>query len=144
MASVSASFPRTMESLEHINLLIDAFAHTAELDARTVFAVNLAVEELFTNSVKYVKNNHNPVSISLVRDKDVLVITLIDTDVDRFDIRMREPYNFKKKIEERRVGGLGIPLIHKLMDEVDYHYENRRSIITLRKNLENTYVSDHH
>ncbi len=143
MNSISAEFPRTLNSLERINSFIDTFAHKTGLDERTVFETNLAIEELFTNAVKYVKNNRNPVSITLALENDCLEITIIDRDVEFFDIRMKEDYDFRKKIEERKVGGLGIPLIHKMMDEVDYQYENGSSIITLKKFMEKTDVSDH-
>lgn len=140
MIELTKQFGRKMASLEKITAYILDFARKSNLDEKTIFAVNLVVEELFTNAVKYIKENDNPVTISLLRDNDKLIISVIDTDVDSFDIGMTEEYDFKKKLEERKIGGLGIPLIHKIMDEIDYKYENRESRITLIKYLENNNV----
>ncbi len=142
MGEMTKPFERKLASLKKISAYILDFARKSNLDEKTIFPVNLVVEELFTNAVKHIKGNDNPVIISLSRDDDKLVISVIDTDVDSFDIRMTEEYDFKKKLEERKVGGLGIPLIHKIMDEIDYKYENRESRITLIKYLENKNVKN--
>lgn len=137
---MTRDFPRKIESLRDIFTFISEFAQKANLDGKKIFLMNLVLEELFTNAVKYIKGNKNPVTIDLSKSDDKLVISLMDKDVDSFDIRMKEKYDFKKKLEERKVGGLGIPLINKMVDKVDYNYENRNSTITLIKYLENEHV----
>lgn len=140
MVKMTRDFPRKIESLRDIFTFISEFAQKGNLDGKKIFLMNLVLEELFTNAVKYIKGNKNPVTIDLSKSDDKLVISLMDKDVDSFDIRMKEKYDFKKKLEERKVGGLGIPLINKMVDKVDYNYENRNSTITLIKYLENEHV----
>lgn len=143
MIKMTRKFPRKIQSLSNIFSFIQNFARKSNLDEKNVFIANLVVEELFTNSVKYIKKNKNPVTITLSKSDAKLIISLIDIDVDSFDIRMKEEYDFKKKLKERKVGGLGIPLVHKMIDKIDYSYENRKSIITLIKYLENEHVQDY-
>jgi len=143
MIKMTRKFARKLQSLKNIFSFIHDFAQKSNLDDKGIFIANIVLEELFTNAVKYIKANKNPVTISLSKGDGKFIISLIDTDVDSFDIRMKEKYDFRKKLEERKVGGLGIPLVHKMVDKIDYSYENRKSKITLIKYLENEHVQDY-
>ncbi len=64
-----------------------------------------------------------------------MTIRLIDRDVDSFDLTKAVAESIDKRLEERPIGGLGIHLVRKLMDGIDYEYVDRRSTITLMKKL---------
>jgi len=133
-------FKRDINSLERIFHFIRDFGTQTKLDDRNVNAINLVVEELFTNMVKFNPGNTNDISIGLSRDPDKITISIIDYDVEPFDIRETEDYDPTLPLEERRIGGLGIPLVKKFVDKIDYEYKNRQSKITLIKYLENDNV----
>ena len=135
-------FKRTLGSLEDITRLIHHFVDKHHIDERVSYVLNLVVEELFTNAVKYHPENINDVSISINLNGNKIIIAIIDYNVDHFDIRETAPYDFKKRLEERRIGGLGIPLVKKMMDEIDYEYKDRMSKITLVKYLEKEHVQN--
>ena len=138
MDGVSAEkrFRREFGSLEEIFGFIDALFAGSPVDPRTEYVVKLAVEELFTNMVKYNPGVHDDILIELHRLEDRVAVSLTDFDSDRFDIRSREDVDVDRPIEERTPGGLGIHLIRKLMDRIDYEYEGRRSRTTFVKMLE--------
>jgi anti-sigma regulatory factor (Ser/Thr protein kinase) len=98
--------------------------------------VDFALEEIFTNMVKYNPDGKHDVSINLDKLGDRLRITLTDFDVEPFDVSKAEEPRIDVPLEERDVGGLGLHLTRKMMDDVDYEYVDRRSIITLTKMLE--------
>ena len=133
---MTLKFQRTLASLEKISQFILEFTRKSKLNDKIVNTITLVVEELFTNAVKYNPENTNDISVNLSRDSDKLIVSIIDYDVEPFDIRQIEAYDLRKKLNERRVGGLGIPLVKKMMDRIDYEYKNRQSKITLVKYLE--------
>ena len=129
-------FPRTFESLEPIFRFAEEFFAQELVDERHRYAVRFALEEIFTNMVKYHPGNPNEITIGLDRAHDRLRITLTDHDVDPFDPTKAEEPRTDLSLEERRVGGLGLHLTRKMMDAVEYRYVDRRSTVTLIKMLE--------
>ena len=125
-----------MDSLEEIFGFLDAFFADERIGAGTRFAVKLSVEELFTNMVKYGASRARDVLIDLERLDDRVAVSLTEFDTEPFDIRKLEEVRVDRPIEERNPGGLGIHLIKKMMDRIDYEYVDRRSRTTLVKKLE--------
>jgi anti-sigma regulatory factor (Ser/Thr protein kinase) len=129
-------FKRTIQSLDEIFDFIGGFVAAHKIDDAAIFSINLAVEELFTNMVKYNPGNANDISIIVARSSDGLAVTLIDTDVEDFDVTMQDEVDVSLPLSERRAGGLGIHLVKKMVDRLDYEYAGRQSRITLIKHLE--------
>lgn len=129
-------FKRTFESLDEIFDFIDSFVKANGVDRDAAYTINLAVEELFTNMVKYSPGNSNDVSIMIQRNNNELAVTFIDPEVEPFDITKTGEVDTTKTLAERKAGGLGIHLIKKMVDQIDYEYTNRQSRITLIKRLE--------
>jgi len=96
----------------------------------------LAVEELFTNLVKYSRGGKSDIRIDLARDGGRLIVSLTDFDVEPFDIRTVPDAKTDLSLAERKPGGLGIHLVKRLVDHIDYEYADRNSTTTFIKNLE--------
>ncbi len=134
-ASACRMFERSFDALAAI------FGFTAEVFARNGIdpallpTIDLAVEELFTNMVKYSPASDAEVRIEMTGIEGGVEVTLTDYDVDPFDVTQAPDVEIGKPIEERRPGGLGLHLIRRLLDSVEYEYskETRQSRITLRK-----------
>jgi phosphoserine phosphatase len=127
-------FARTFDSIpEMVAFTSSFFARTAS-DARLLPSVDLAVEELFTNMVKYGAGSTAAVEIGLAVIDGGVEVTLIDRDVDRFDLTRSADVDVSAPIEARRPGGLGVHLIRKIAESVEYQYDetNRQSRIKLR------------
>jgi serine/threonine-protein kinase RsbW len=127
-------FPRSIQSLPVIFDFANEFLADLNVDKSSTFGLQLAIEEVFTNCVKY---NHSTADILLVLEKasNQIIITIEDYDVEGFDMSKPPPVDTEEPLEKRKVGGLGLFLVQKLMDRVDYHYENRTSTITLVKTI---------
>lgn len=100
------------------------------------FKMRLVVEELFTNMVRHNSESPHDVSVELETDGEWLEVSMIDRDSDYFDPRDRAEVDLEARLHERTPGGLGIHLVRSMVDELDYHYANRESTITVRKRLE--------
>jgi len=129
-------FARTFDSLEEIFGFAEEFFASERIDERHRFAVNFALEEIFTNMVKYNQGSEREIRIDLDRADNRLRVTLTDFDVEPFDITHATETPVDVPLEERTAGGLGLQLTKKMMDEVDYEYADRQSTITLTKLLE--------
>jgi anti-sigma regulatory factor (Ser/Thr protein kinase) len=128
-------FDRHLDNLENIFTFISGFVNKYQLDESTTYALNLALEELFTNMVKYHPTNPHKILIALEIDNDNLVTSITDFDVDRFNIEEQKVYDLNLPIENRPVGKLGIYLVKELMDDVQYRYKDRNSTIILVKKV---------
>lgn len=129
-------FKRDLNSLDGIFKFINEFSAKTGVDESVVFTINLVVEELFTNMVKYASENTNEILLELKKNEDDLIIHLTDFDVDPFDITKTAEVDTKQSLEERRVGGLGIYLVKQMIDKIEYEYRDRQSKIILIKHLE--------
>jgi len=133
--TTSAAFKRTFDSIPGIfALAADAFAREG-IDTRLLHAVDLALEELFTNMVKYSTTTNAAVQVEIVAIDGGVEVTLTDYDVEPFDVTKSPDVDITLPIEQRRLGGLGLHLIRRLLDSIEYDYstEKRRSRITFRK-----------
>ena len=129
-------FKRHITSLENIFEFLGEFAARHKLNEAISFAINLAVEELFTNMVKYRADNPNDISISLSKHANKIIIKLTDYEVEAYDINQAKKYDTDQPLEDREPGGVGIHLVKKFIDEIDYEYQDGTSKITLIKYLE--------
>lgn len=128
------SFKRDLDSLEPLFDFTGEFAAVHRLDEPVVFAMNLAVEELFTNMVKY-GGGDDAVSVGLdVRDND-LVIELVHGGADEFDPTSTVPADVTRPLEERRPGGMGLLLVRSMMDTIAYEHRDGDACVTLTKRL---------
>lgn len=141
MDGMKKTLPRDVQALHDLFSFIAEFVRRERLSSSVQFSLDLVMEELFVNTVRYHPENPNDISIRLERKQNAITVTLVDHDVKPFDITKKGAYDTTKPIEERDPGGIGIHLVHRMMDRVNYEYKNRNSIITLTKFLENADVS---
>ena len=133
-------FKRDFAILKEIFDFTSQFINENHLNDEIAFSVNLVIEELFTNMVKYHPGNPNDILIDLSKEPDRLTISLTDYDVEPFDITKAKEANPDQKLEDRRIGGLGLYFVMKMMDNVTYDYKDRQSKITLTKLLRKEHV----
>jgi anti-sigma regulatory factor (Ser/Thr protein kinase) len=126
-------FVRNFDSLKKIYDFTEDFFNTNEVAESVRYPVHFALEELFTNMVKYNPGNMNTIVVDLDADPDKVRVTITDYDVDKFDVSKKREVDTESPVEDRPVGGLGLHLIRHMVDSLDYHYEDRQSRITFTK-----------
>lgn len=135
MAQVEQDFERSIDALERIFKFAETFLSEQRIDDRHRFSVNFALEELFTNIIKYSRGGGNDVRIALDHANGALTIRLTDFDVEPFDVTASPDADVDAPLAERTPGGLGLHLTRRLMDTIDYRYEDRTSTVTMTKDL---------
>lgn len=127
---------RSFASLPDMFSFIDAALAGSGADADARYAIGFAFEELFTNMVKYNPGGGGQIGLEIVLDGALAVCSLADPDSDRFDVTAAPDVDIHAPVESRRPGGLGLHLIRRLVDCVEYDYSGRCSRITFRRKLE--------
>jgi phosphoserine phosphatase len=133
--AASRAFERSFASIEDIFGFTSEVFSREQIDPELLPVVDLAVEELFTNMVKYSTMSRAAVRIDLAKVEDGVEVTLTDYDVEPFDVTQAPDVNIDLPIEQRRPGGLGLHLIRRMVDSIEYEYSrgNRQSRTTFRK-----------
>ena len=123
-------------SLETIFDFISDFFTGNDIAASNRFAVDLSIEEIFTNMIKYQNESHDDIALELKIEKEKLIIIFTGYNVEYFDMNNVPNVDTGAPLKEREVGGLGLLLVNKLMDKIDYNYNKNICRIILTKTLE--------
>ncbi len=136
--SETATFPVSLDSLQSVCEFVTHFAEEAGLDEETIRAMELAVDEACTNIVEYAYRDRQDGTIECTcTDRDnSLVISLRDQGRPFDPMSVPEP-NLSANLAERRGGGLGIYLMRRLMDEIDFDFSESGNVLTMVKHKEN-------
>ena len=96
--------------------------------------LELAVEELFVNICSYAYPDEGDVLIQwqLAEDPLRLIVSFIDNGVPFNPLEQDAP-DLTLGVDEREIGGLGLTLVRKNVDDISYAYENNRNILTIEK-----------
>lgn len=129
-------FKRDISSLQNIFAFVEQFVSSHDIASSIAYPVQLAIEELFTNILKYQSDGKSDVVVALEKSDTKLVIQLLDFDSEPFDLTESEDVNTHEYIQQKQPGGLGIHLVKQMVDSIDYQYNNRTTTITLTKHLE--------
>ncbi len=100
--------------------------------------LNVAIDEIYSNIVKFAyPGSSGFVELSIHESKapHTVSLTFTDSGVPYNPLTNAEP-DTTLSAEERGIGGLGIYIVKKTMDEVAYRYENDKNIFTITKKLD--------
>jgi anti-sigma regulatory factor (Ser/Thr protein kinase) len=126
------------ENLEEVLAFLGERLDAADCTPKARMQLELAVEEIFINIASYAYNPETgkaTVRIEVSGDPLHVTITFIDRGIPYDPLAKADP-DLSASAQERTVGGLGIFLTKKLMDDVVYEYRGGRNVLTLKKNLE--------
>lgn len=127
--------PRALGALDDAVALVREFWRRHGLPDAERFAVDFAIEELFTNMVKYGRASATRIRLRLQREAGAVAVLLVDPDSERFDPTAARPVDLAAPLAARTPGKLGLPLIHKLVDDFAFEYSGSESRISFRKRM---------
>ena len=133
--SVERAFARRFDALPAIVAFTAEAFEREGVDPALRPDVDFALEELFTNMVKYSPTGEAEVMIGVTGIAGGVEVRMTDSGVEPFDVTLAPDADITLPIEARRPGGLGLHLIRRLLDSIDYEYRQdlRQSRITFRK-----------
>ena len=127
-------------NLDRVLQLVDEELEAAGVSMKTQMQVDIAVEEMFINVTNYAyAPEQGDVEITVGTEQTpeggkMLKIVLADEGKPYDPLGAKEP-DITLSAEERQIGGLGIFMARKNMDEMFYTYEGGRNILTMLKKL---------
>jgi len=106
------------------------------LSDKSVFEINLALDELFTNIISYgfKDQKEHSIKIDISVDDNQLHMRIEDDGIPFNPLAVKPP-DFQCSIEECQIGGLGIHLIKKLMDDFQYQRVGDKNVIKLKRKI---------
>ena len=127
LANDLAEIARVAEAVEDF-----CAGHDAPVQA--VFQINLAIDEVLTNTISYgyPDGGRHEITVELARQGAEIVIDLIDDAIAFNPLEAPEP-DLDAPLEDRRIGGLGVHFVKTMMTGVSYAREGDRNRLTLRK-----------
>ena len=121
------TFPASFDQLDAIREFVGQFARGISMDDREVYAVQMAVDEACSNIIEHAYEGiaDGRIEITCESRKGDLNVYVRDWG-KTFDPAIASEPNLSVSLNERKVGGLGIFLMRKMMDEVHYQSEDGR------------------
>ena len=121
------------ENLDKVMSFIETCLENTSCSAKAMMQINLAVEEIYINVASYAYGaGSGDVTVKVEADPHIVSITFIDSGIPYDPLKKPDP-DVTLSAEERSIGGLGIFLTKKFMDDVIYEYKDGKNILTLKK-----------
>ena len=130
-------FKLNYKSLDQLFGFITSFANKYGLDSHLHFQLELVVEELFTNMVKYDRKIQTTAELEISKVQDDLIIILTGFDVAPFNPANIDKYDPSLPLNDRPIGKLGLHLVEQIVDRIDYRYDDNIRILKLIKHTGN-------
>lgn len=121
-----------INNLDEVLAFIDADLEENDCPPKTQMQLDVAIEELFVNIAHY--SGSEKAIIQTEINSEIASITFIDSGVYYDPLAKPDP-DVTLSAEERQIGGLGIYLVKKSMDSMNYERRDDKNILTITKRL---------
>ena len=127
----------TVENIESVTDFVNEQLEALDCPMKAQMQIDIAIDELFGNIAHYAYNpevGSATVRVEVIEDPLAVVITFIDNGVPYDPLAKADP-DTTLSAEERDIGGLGIYMVKKSMDDIAYEYKDGQNILSIKKNL---------
>ena len=125
-------------NLQQVLDFVDENLKSMRCPMKILMQIDVAVEEIFVNVASYAYTpNTGSVTIRMdLQEKPrAVVITFIDSGIPYNPLAKEDP-DVSLSAEERSIGGLGIFMVKKTMDKMEYEYTDQKNVLKMYKNIE--------
>jgi anti-sigma regulatory factor (Ser/Thr protein kinase) len=123
-------YSRSFDQIQEIVADTEQFFAANNIDESLRMKVDLSLEELFVNMVNYNTETDRDILIEMCAIDKGIEVSLTDFDVERFDPTLAPDVDIDAPLSLRSPGGLGLYLVLKMADSINYQYHGRKSKIT--------------
>lgn len=128
---INLKLPAKIGHLEQLMDFVENCAREQGVAQNRIDGIKVAVEEAIVNVISYAyKDGEGDVEVACIIDDESFIIKIIDSGFP-FDLLSLQDPDISLDVAERDIGGLGIYLIKRLMDHVEYKRENDKNTLTL-------------
>lgn len=125
----------SIDNVAKVTEFVDAFLEENDFPMKMQLQIDIAIDELFSNIAYYAYGEENgevTIKIDRVDSPDRIELSFIDNGIPYNPLEKADP-NVTLDADEREVGGLGIFIVKKSMDEVKYELKDGQNILTVVK-----------
>lgn len=126
-----------VENIEVVTDFVNEELEKLDCPVKARRQIDVAIDELFGNIARYAYSpdaGKATVRFSVEENPLEVTITFIDNGIPFNPLEKSNP-DTHLSAEERPIGGLGIFLVKKSMDMVEYEYKNGQNILKIKKNI---------
>ena len=127
----------TVGNIEAVTDFVNEQLEALDCPMKAQMQIDIAIDELFGNIAHYAYNpdvGDATVRVEVIDNPLAVVITFIDNGVPYDPLAKADP-DITLSAEEREIGGLGIFMVKKTMDDITYEYKDGQNILRIRKNI---------
>ena len=127
----------TVENIETVTDFVNEQLEALDCPMKAQMQIDIAIDELFGNIAHYAYNpeiGKATVRVEVIEDPLAVTITFIDNGVPYDPLAKADP-DTTLSAEERDIGGLGIYMVKKSMDDIIYEYKDGQNILKIKKYL---------
>ena len=128
----------SVENIETVTDFVNEQLESLDCPMKAQMQIDIAIDELFGNIAHYAYNpeiGKATVRVEVIEDPLAVTITFIDNGVPYDPLAKADP-DTTLSAEERDIGGLGIYMVKKSMDDITYEYKDGQNILAIKKNLQ--------
>ena len=127
----------TVENIESVTDFVNEQLEALDCPIKAQMQIEIAIDEIFSNIAHYAYNpeiGQATVRVEVLENPLAVTITFIDNGVPYDPLAKADP-DTTLSAEEREIGGLGIYMVKKSMDEIAYEYKDGHNILSIKKKL---------
>lgn len=130
---VSFSIEPSIQNITDVAAFVENELEKMKISHKITTKLLVAVDEIYSNICRYSGATETKVEIS--KEENALLLRFLDNGKPYNPLDAEEP-DITASVEDRAIGGLGIFMVKKMLDKVEYEYKEGRNIITLTKAIE--------
>lgn len=127
----------TVENIGAVTDFVNEQLEALDCPMKAQMQIDIAIDELFGNIAHYAYNpqvGQATVRVEVIEEPLGVTVTFIDNGKPYDPLKNDDP-DITLSAEEREIGGLGIYMVKKSMDEITYEYKDGQNILKIKKNL---------
>lgn len=128
----------TLEELDHVLAFIDAELERHDCSMKSQMQIDIAVEEIYVNIAHYAyppdQNGKATIRCTVGGNPLQVTIQFMDHGVPYNPLKKSDP-DISLSADDRQIGGLGIFMVKKSMDNIHYEYKDGKNILTIGKKI---------
>lgn len=127
----------TIENIEKVTDFVNEQLEAVDCPMKAQMQIDIAIDELFGNIANYAYHpevGSATVRVEVTKSPLAVIITFIDNGVP-YDPLAKDDPDTTLSTDERQIGGLGIFMVKKSMDQISYEYKDGQNILRIKKNL---------
>ena len=126
-----------VENIDTVTEFVNVQLEALNCSMKAQMQIDIAIDELFGNIAHYAYNpdvGSATVRVEVTEEPLAVIITFIDGGVPYDPLKTADP-DISLSAEDRQLGGLGIYMVKKSMDEISYEYKDGKNILSIKKKL---------